>query len=443
MSRKGKGYGKIILLLLLIVIAVYVGNKFYMLSLVPGPEGVRALNYGVQTNAYSPIYVAARMEELPENFEWSSNQPSVLVVSHKKEYSMWEPQGGFLISGPGWWYKYDSGSIRSEVQRPALILGDPLHISGRELVYYKYVQKSPTEVEIHKMICQLVPADFIIQISSVPGEGIYTWENFRIWYALDTVTWFNAYAKEPPPDPNPLTNESVKFISASYRGAFPIIAWIEGYEDWVWKTQEGTVRSNPPDDNAISFCQLDPSYKGRFIDLYTEPNSKYQLYLSSDTLSNPDLLAEALKPNNLPDPRFAETVYFYITLTRFGPYVKPTGILGSYSSYEIWYPSVFYRIRVEYAVYGEYVYLWTKEEAEEAGYDYGGEEQGEGEWEIRKTEKETYTDPLTSLLNSVMAFLTNPFALLGLGFFFLLAIGLIVVIVLFWFFGAPRGRRGG
>ena len=438
MTRKDKGYGKIVLLLLLIAVAVYVGNRFFMLSLVPGPEGVRALNYGVQTNAYSPIYVASMMENLPKGYTWVSNQPSSLVVKHLKDPG--EPLGGFFVNGPGWWYDHDQGAVRSEVQRPALILGDPIHISKREIVYYKYVQKSPTEIEIHKMVCQIVPADFIIQISSVPGEGVYTWRNFRIWYALDTVTWLNAYAKEPPQDPNPLTNETVKFISANYRGAFPIIAWIEEYKDWVWKDEQGKTTSNPPDQNAISFCQLDPSLEGRFIDLYTSPGSTYQLYLSSDVLSNSDLLAEALKPNNLPDPRFAETVYFYITLTKFGPYVKPTGVLGSYSSFEVWYPSVFYRLRVEYAVYGEYVYLWTKETAEEAGYQYGGEEEGKGEWEVRETEEETYTDPLTSLINSVMNFLANPFALLGLGLFSLLAIGLVVAIVLFWLVGAPRKR---
>jgi hypothetical protein len=421
----------LILALLILVYLASVGKlpapSLPKFQLTPGPEGVRAIVYGVQFGSGSPVLVASNLDPLPPGYSWGSTQSTVMTLQHLKQAG--EPAGGFLVNGPGWWYENDQATLRVEVQRPFL-QDDPIGLSSQTLSYYRYTRVSDTEVKIEKVVARVIPADFILQLSAEP-PGVYTWRDTRIWLALDTVTWMNAYASSPPPDPNPLTNESVKFIGASYRGAFPVIAWVGEYKDWVFKDDKGNYRSNPPDDNAVSFVQVDPSLAGRFIDLYKTPNQKYDLVLAADVARNPGLLSQALSPGWLPDPRFAETVYTYWTLNSFGAYVQPTGLWGSYSSSTIWYPALYYRIRVVYVVYGEYVYLWTTKTAGQVGYT-------PGTWELRETTKESTADPITAFLRALFG---NPLALLGAGLFaFLIILGL-AGLLLFWFFGLPAGVR--
>ena len=428
MGRKDSGVLLALILIAIVIVACYM--VFFRLSLVAGPEGPRALNYGVQFGVYDNVRVASRLDELPGGFKWVSNQPTTMIIKHEKDPG--EPLGGFMLNGPGWWYEHDNGAVRVELERPRLE-DDPIGMSYPVIEYYKYVQKSATEVEIRKYVVRIIPADFKVQISAVRGSGVYTWKNVNLWICLDTVTWMNAYASQPPPDPNPLTNETVKYLSGNYRGAFPIIAWIGQYQGWVWEKDDGAKYENPPDLTAPNFCQLAPDLRGRFIDLYTKPGTRYELMLSADKLKSPELIAEALKPDALPDPRFAETVYFYITLVNFGAYVQPLGGWPAYySSYAVWYPSVFYRLRVVYAVWGEYVYLWTKKTAEQVGYT-------EETWQVRVSEKgEEYTDPFTAFIRSIQNWLANPANIIGLAIFFIALIAIIFIIALFWFFGAPK-----
>jgi hypothetical protein len=415
-----------------IILALFLASRVQELGmLTPGPEGVRCVAYGVEFPPSTTIFKASSADKLPAGYEWVSNQPSILSIRHAKGSG--EPFGGIALNGPDWWYKYDSGTFRVEVQRPTL-QDDPLGLSTRQITYYKYVKLSDTQIEIHKVVATLVSVDFVLQISVVPGEGLYTWKYTKVWLALDTVSWMNAYSKEPPPDPNPLTNDTVKYVSSNYRGAFPIIAWFSEYKDWVWTKSDGSYSSQAPDGTATGFCQIDPSLEGRYIDLYTSPGTKYDLMLQADAVQNPDLIASMLKPDALPDPRFAETVYFVIQLVKFGAYVKPTGIFGSYSSYDVYYPSVFARVRVVYAVYGEYVYLWTTQTASQAGYT-------ETTWEVRGSTQEEHLDPLTAFFRGIANWFANPWNILGLGVFGLLAIVLIAIILLFWFFGFPRREK--
>lgn len=424
---------KIIVIVLALVI-ILLGPQLLNLLLVPGPEGVRAVNYGLQFGSRGDVKLASQLNSLPENFEWGSTQPSVMSLKHIEvdRPELHEPSGGFFVNGPGWWYDHGSGEVRSEVQRP-MLRDDPIGLPPQTLTYYKYVQLDNETVEIRKIVVEIVPADFVLQPSILP-TGVYTFEDIRLWYALDTVVWMNAYAKSPPPDPDPPTNDTVKYLSSNYRGAFPIIGWIEEYEDWTWKDNQGNERHLAPDSHATKFVQLDPSLEGRFIDLYTTPDKTYDLMFSADVAKNPSLLQKALEPTWLPDPRFSETVFFYINMIKFGAYVKPTGIGGTYSSYKIWYPSVFYRLRVVYAVYGEYVYLWTTETAEEVGYE-------EEDWEVREPTEEEYVDPITGFFRAVGKWLSSPWTWLGLGTFGLLAVGIIVFVILLYFLGPGPLRK--
>jgi len=415
----------------LIAIIAYSFGGHFLSIVVPGAEGVRAVNYGVQFG-YGQVYDAASAMDLPSGYSWVSNQPSVIVVQHEKDEG--EPFGGYVVNGPTWWYDHDSGGLRSEIQRPTM-QDDFFGLANKQITYYKYVDRGDGDIEIKQVVVDMVPVDFVLQISAVPGNGIYTWENVKLWYALDSVAWMNSYANRPPP-PSESPVEGAKLLSSNFRGGFPIIAWVGEYRDWVWQDNEGKYISYPPDENAVAYVQIDPSLEGRYIDLYTSPSSKYQLMLSNQILNNPKLVEDALNPDNLPDPRFAETVYFHLTLNKFGPYVKHTGkIVSKWLTYETWHPSVFYKVRAVYAVYGEYVYLWTNEEAENVGY---------GEWEARTSTKTSETNWLSDWLSGVGDWLSNPLTQLGLaGFGYALVLG-VVALVLLWFVGLPKGllRRG-
>lgn len=389
-----------------------------LFSLVAGPEGVRALAYGSQFGAYDTIHAASLLDPLPEQYVWESTQTGVMSISHEKQPG--EPVGGLFVNGPGWWYLNDCGTVRLELQRPTL-QDDPVGLSASSKTYFRYTKLNDSEVKIEKVIVQIVPADFILQLSIVPGRGIYSFEDLRLWFALDTVSWMNAYASGLE-DPDPLTNSTVELLSSSYRGAFPLVAWVDEYQDWVWDNGAGLYRSNPPDDTAISYVQLEPSLNGRYIDLYTSPDSKYDLMLAETVIGDQALLEQALEPGWLPDPRFAETVYSYINLNKFGAYVKPTGMLGSFSRFETWYPSVYYRLRVVYAVYGEWVYLWTDEAAEDVGY--AGDE-----WEIRTTTKDSFVNPIDSFFASVAGWFQDPLNLFGLGVAGILVLVVVVMVV--------------
>jgi len=397
------------------LLAVFASSSPWQSSmLVPGPEGVRAVNYGVQFGCNSSVYAAASLDALPAGFEWGSTQPSVLTLRHLKDPD--EPAGGYQLNGPNWWYMHDNSVLRSEVQHPTL-QSDPIGVSAQTVTYWRYERQSDGSLQVKRVVVRIVPADFIVQLSIVAGSGVYTWRDTRLWLALDTVTWLNSYAAPPDPDP-PATNDTFKLVSTNYRGAFPIVAWIGAYQDWVFVDDGGKTVSQPPDANAVSYVQLDPSLAGRYVDLYTAPGSKYDLMLSSSVVQDQQLLEQALAPNNLPDPRFASTVYFQLDLTQFGAYVQPTGGLGTYLSYTRWFPSVYYRIRVVYAVYGEYVYLWTAQNAASVGYN-------DTTWNMRASTKDVTVDPLTGLLNAAGKWLSNPWNQL-----LLWIIGGVVLLVL-------------
>jgi hypothetical protein len=400
---------KKVLIVILIAIVLFLYHP-YLMSLVPGPEGVRALNYGVQFSAYGNILKASQLESLPSNFVWGSTDPSIMSIKHIRD-----AQEPLIALEPSWYYDHDNGEVRSEVQRP-ILQDDPLGIQTQTIEYYKNVLIGD-KVETHIVVAKVIPADFVIQISSVPGAGLYTFKDINLWYALDSVVWQNAY----PADSNPLTNYGAKKTEEKLRGAYPIVAWIQKYQDWVWK-KDSTYSSNPPDSMAVGFCQLDPSLEGRFIDLYTSPSSKYDLLLSIDIARNPDLLKENIKDKILP-AGFSPTVFFRIRLVKFGAYVKPQfTVAGVYISPEYWYPSVYYRLRVVYVVAGEYVYLWDKANAEKLGYT-------ENTWTIRTSHKEepypNWIDAIIKFFSSLAIGVGNIMAIIIFIIFILIALGII------------------
>ena len=189
------------------------------------------------------------------------------------------------------------------------------------------------------------------------------------------------------------------------------------------------------------YVDVDPDFRGRQIALLTDDPSKssnpgtYRLLLTKYVLEQAvagNTLDDVISKSILPKiPRgFSPTVWFAITLINYGPYSKdntPWYNPWKWSDYETWYPASYMRIRVLYAVWGDFVYLWTKEEAQQQNYH----------WENRSSDhvKHEDLDPLQQFFkaigdwwNGACQWLANPWNQLWI-FFILIVIVLIVATV--------------
>jgi hypothetical protein len=117
--------------------------------------------------------------------------------------------------------------------------------------------------------------------------------------------------------------------------------------------------------------QVQPSFGGSEITLYSSPGYEYTRLFAQDIITNPDLLTQMIANSisGLPDPRFAQTVYFPLTLVNFGA-LKREGGWGPWAWDKEYYPTAYMRIRSLYAIYGEWIYAWTQEEADKQGYTW-------------------------------------------------------------------------
>lgn len=409
----------VVFILLTFIVIIPVVSSVKLGLVAPGPEGADAYFYGAQFG--SKVYRSSQMDKLPSYFNWGTTQTHIVTILKSKDSILTEPYGGVAVNGPLWYYDHDSSKVRVEHSRLTLQATDPIGF-GKETKVVEYqtiIYENATYKQAKKQVIYLVPSDFRLDISTVPGSGLYTWENIKLWFVFDAVNWKNAYTKDPLDDPEPPTEFVVD--SYQYKGAFPIIAWIGEYQDWKWIDEDGKVQTEPP-SGGDKFSQLDPSTGGRVIDLYTSPEQTYKLMLSADIVQNPDLLSEAVLNQipGLPDPAFSTTMYSYITLTSFGGYSQPT-FFGTHVTHTDWYPAANYRIRVLYGVYGEYTYVWDKKTAGDVGYT-------EDIWDLRKTTFVKSGLQIPDILGAIAKFFSNPFAMFG--FFLVLIIAVLILLVI-------------
>jgi hypothetical protein len=421
---------KVVLLLTILIGSFLVTSQPYLhllpFSLIPGPEGVDMYFYGVQFGGSTKIYQASTMDPLPTDtdgiqFQWRSTQTHSASITRDKAGG--EPLGGFYWSGPWWYYDHDKALLRTENKRVALLTADPTGYGSATTKIECYVQKwsSGNQVFWRKYVAYVIPADITLDLSI--SEGCYQWKNVKLWYALDDIVWINAFKTQPLEDPNPPQGAALN--AYNFRSAFPLIAWVGGYTPWQWYDKASdTWKNNPPSTAADKHADLDPSYEGRVIDLYTQPGQRYELLLSSDMVSNPNLLQAAVE-SALPDPRFSRTAYLYITLNDLGAYIDPEAQFSL--SYNAWSPVVHYRIRTLWVVYGEFVYAWTKEEEAKQEYQY----------ENRSSRQETVFDVWDQLkymtgidVKGFMAWANSPFGMLILGIVSAIIIFVVLMVVL-------------
>lgn len=478
MRKKGKSKVTVaILLVALICVAVILesGYRFFSIlsvhrpfALIPGFEGAKCQLDGVRQLGWPSWqhyneYVPAR---------------SAAMIAEHEAYGYWN-KVYFVNSDPfnqliAWDYKsavnptVDRIQVLVETQNLIQLqnlnyMGDPLDWNKTqqlEVIQYqpnvdralnRAVQGNEVRYTLTKRSILLVPAEIHISLSipATQGQSFHlsgwqegTWPNLELWFKLDFTVW-NTLAG-PYASTDALseweasyfqTNPASEYNTGSYydlKGGFPVAGWVQGYlenvgSDWpedfddeIWslyKSNTGYSHKLTEKSKAIldASTQTLPALLGRSISLFTNATDPYVAY-EGGFVGFLQILEQA---RTYPWAQAQVPTYFPITVQTLGT-VTEGGVLGPW---DIYYPAVNYRIRVIYAVYGQFTYLWTVQTAEDNGYPG---------WQTR--EYEWVHAP--GLLDWLWQLFGNP---LFLFFLFCFVILLILVILAIFAPGILRG----
>jgi len=256
----------------------------------------------------------------------------------------------------------------------------------------------------------LVPAEFYISFYLVPSQQDYGtalsgwreggYSNVQIWCRLDWTTWNNAYYDSWLNDSN-----ANMFIStyggaianqqqlSNFRGGFPIASWIQkwqkaGYnslpdtqqqggsytpnaESATWYTMMGAQgpktytaeQLSQLQQNLLACIQINPSLIGEPLSLFTDVTPNWNYY--NDPLafenSDPNDTNSLISLANAPSTGMAQTMYFPVDIANLATYAEGYGgILGGWKSWNIYYPTASFDVRIIYGLYGNFTYLWTE-----------------------------------------------------------------------------------
>jgi hypothetical protein len=450
---------KLIAVLAVAVLFLYLWNSGLLgLEIVPGPEGVDCSMYSAVANG------GIRVEGVTRTLTNNVGAQSVIGKVYPNswiayaDYSDYDWLGAEYKRRIGYqWVRPDektpviqavlvdrttgqvlSGvNIQVRISRPTMqdinTHGDPLGRSPTQIDWYSYeTQKSQNGNKItwkHYEV-YVVPVDFVIELSVRPVQDLNVgdFQNLDLWFVIDTVVWLNAFSsdqyallKENPP-------EGVTISAYNFRGGFPIWAWVGAWQPWQVSGRGNNPNTlyDPADLSAEERSELEqhlqlmPSYGGSEVTLYTQPGYTYNRVFAADIIKNPDLLKQMLANMipGLPDPRFAQTVYFPMTLINYGALKREEGWWITYKHWE-YYPTSYMRVRVLYSIYGEWVYTWTQSEADKQGY----------QWENRSSIVTGSQSTWDKFVSGLGGFFTSPWTLLWTGIFAFFGI-LIVLVVL-------------
>lgn len=473
--RSSQIRGVVIILILLSI--PFLGPIMMRMAVVPGPEGLNVEMYGAQWPSYSnafhqigqvapnqvlestttnEVFFPVGAVESEVKIRCSYPNPSSTVFRKEVHNTV----ALFPVVAEG---DYET-NLLIERERPPIqdvnIHGDPLGYGDpTEIKYVEYHTPTITQgnqITFTKYCIHIVPVDFTVQLS-VRGYKNLGWEDTHLWLKIYTVVWRNAFTQNQVEqiqewlDRDPPENATIS--AYNYRGGFPIWGWIGEWDPLTWYDEE--ERETQPPQEALDNVRIYPSMEGREITLYTNPvyggdgpDNGYEpptipdpeepVYFTSidfaSGLDDPETLKSHVigKISALPDPDFATEVYTPIYLEKFYPYVKTGPWYDPWE--EQWFPTAKMRIRLLYAIYGEFVYLWTQDEAEDQGY----------EWEDRMSQYK-YEEGPWEFLHSLGAFLVSPYGALSM--ILVLAVIVLIVIILInpalllGLFGKKGGRR--
>lgn len=398
---------------LLMICALVVASPSF-LNIIPGPEGVVCSLYGAMANGSvqfqhmdqailsEGLHTMSRIGEVNPS-DWIAYRQATDFYAYGYRWIRPDPYTPIIAAGGISEGREVFGiNLETRISRPTFDEinrhGDPIGTrSPTQIDWYSYNGErtetetqtqtateviTQTEVEWKHYEVNVVPVDFIVELSVRPRKT-EEWGAFKdldLWLVIDTNVWYNAFTQSQMLEIRDKPSENVTVSAYDFRGAFPIWAWVGEWDPWVV-----TGRDNDPekeydkgDLTSEEFAELQPyldvmpSFGGSEVTLYTEPDWLYDRLFSQELVSNPDRLEEVLgsEISGLPDSRFALTVYTPITLTKFGALKRWGGIYPFTNWKKFYYPTAYLRVRALYAVWGEWVYMWTKEEAQRLDYEF-------------------------------------------------------------------------
>lgn len=252
----------------------------------------------------------------------------------------------------------------------------------------------------------IVPTEFWLGFNLVPSnqqtggtdsgwrEG--TWSGILLWFRLDFSQWDLAY--NDPWLNNPVTNvfdtPYQGYIinreqSQSFRGGFPVAMWVQGWERAGWSNYAGqttypiwvTTRGDQQNqytmdqmaelkDILMAQTRFSPQpLLGNWLNMFTDPSASF-----SYEFQQSDFSVDPTNPNSSPllskiksfDTSQMRVMYFPLNVINYGSHTE-----GHWQQWwRVYYPSVYYRIRALYGLYGTFTYLWTEELAKDPSINY-------------------------------------------------------------------------
>jgi hypothetical protein len=183
----------------------------------------------------------------------------------------------------------------------------------------------------------------------------------------------------------------------SYRGATPIWAWVGEWTPYVLTDANGNIiNSNLPGD-INSYLSVAPSWGGTTVSMYSSPSYVQSVSPVSSMDAAQSQLGGSIGGLSTTSP--SQPYYIPITLSKFGAYATFGPWWAPGSTY--YYPSASLHIRALYAVWGEWVYLWTAQEAQNQGY----------KWENVSSYSQTnpsWVDQIGALFGGFANWISNP-----------------------------------
>jgi len=308
------------------------------LFLVPGPEGVHPMVWAITTG--NGTFLIERLDYGDYLYERWSN-----VLQRRLEYIRWMTRGaeyyvpvfkyGKFLSGYDWgiffWSTDITGHFGVRIKSPAEFPYNPNDYSTRlyrnlfqammgrppitpteetDALTFKRLIYEDEEIERWEYIAvKVVPVDIIIQLywkdleegdfGRIYDEEIHV-NDIEVWIRLNVEKWSMA---------RPVDNqtEEMDLIGGGYRGAYPIWAWLcgfdpdvgesvyrEGMHNWVdwWKLtldaekKESQSTAETPEELANA-QSISPSYTGDRVGLFTAiygPN--WDKYISTEEVES-------------------------------------------------------------------------------------------------------------------------------------------------------------
>jgi hypothetical protein len=457
---------RLIVAFIIALIILYAYNMGYLqkiMSIVPGPEGVSASAYSAVS--FGNINVNGKSDSLTQNVGTQSiigqAQPNDWIAY--KDYTETDIWGNQYPKRIGYrWLRTDPATpiieaviidrktgqvleginIQIRISKPTFEEinkhGDPLGRNPTQIDWYSFEGgkvEQGDKVYLKHYEVYIVPVDFVIELSIRPVSSnldVGDFQRFDIWFVIDTVVWLNAFTQNQYAllRDNPQARNAT-VTAYNFRGGFPIWAWIGAWSPWQVSGKDGNPdkfydpSEIPPEDRTKleQHLQLMPSYGGSEVSLYTQPGYVYTRLFSADIIKNPDLLKQMIQSslNGLPDPRFATTVYFPLTLINYGALKVEWYSWGIFYGHKEYYPTSYMRVRCLYAIYGEWVYMWTKQQAQQQNY----------QWENRSSTITGDKDLWMKFQEAFIGWLSSPWTMLGISLFTLalIAIALIALAI--------------